>query len=112
MEGRSVINELDDASFECIADANPSSDLTIKNPDGFKIFKVSNSNIARYTLRNATYFHAGEYTCSGRNNYTRGLPSSSILVLIVKCKSSIVIVLILFVKYATFEQNIPVIRLA
>ncbi|XP_060598567.1 nephrin-like [Ruditapes philippinarum] len=50
------------------------------------IIEVSQSNIARYTLRNATFKDAGEYICTGRNNYTRKSTSQSKLILIVRSR--------------------------
>ncbi|XP_060568867.1 uncharacterized protein LOC132727411 [Ruditapes philippinarum] len=80
-----LVNETQKPYFECIAEANPPSDLNIKSPRGDYIIEVSQSNIARHTfLRNATYKDAGEYICSGRNNYTTDSPSQSKLILIVK----------------------------
>ncbi|XP_060600196.1 nephrin-like [Ruditapes philippinarum] len=81
-----VINERENASFECIAEANPPSDLTIENQRGDIILMVPKSNIARNTLHNASYVDAGEYICTGWNNYTRGLPTKSMLTLIVRTK--------------------------
>ncbi|XP_060589338.1 hemicentin-1-like [Ruditapes philippinarum] len=80
-----LVNETQKPYFECIAEANPPPDLKIKSPRGDYIIEVSQSNIARHTfLRSATYKDAGEYICSGRNNYTTDSPSQSKLILIVK----------------------------
>ncbi|XP_060600181.1 hemicentin-1-like [Ruditapes philippinarum] len=81
-----VANRTQNLSFECIAKANPSSDLKIKSPRGDYIIEVSQSNIARYTLHNASFKDAGEYICTGRNKYTKDTPSQSKLILIVKSR--------------------------
>ncbi|XP_060586233.1 hemicentin-1-like [Ruditapes philippinarum] len=81
-----VVNENQNLPFECFAEANPTSDLKIMSPMGDYIIEVSQSNIARHILRNASFQDAGEYICSGRNNYTRGTPSQKKLILIVKSR--------------------------
>ena len=79
-----VINKSDDASFVCIAESNPSSNLTIENPGGDYISEVSHSNIARFRLHDASYESAGVYTCTGRNIHTKGSPARSQLIVIVR----------------------------
>ncbi|XP_060607688.1 hemicentin-1-like [Ruditapes philippinarum] len=81
-----VVNRTQNPSFECIAEANPTSDLKIKSPWGGFIIEVSKTNIAHHTLHNASFKDAGEYICTGKNNYTRGSPSQSKLILIVKSR--------------------------
>ncbi|XP_060580181.1 nephrin-like [Ruditapes philippinarum] len=80
------VNRTQNPSFECIVEANPTSDLKIMSPWGDYIVEVSNSNIAHHTLHNASFKDAGEYICTGRNNYTRGSPLQSKLILIVKSR--------------------------
>ncbi|XP_060608381.1 uncharacterized protein LOC132760420 isoform X3 [Ruditapes philippinarum] len=79
-----VINRTENTSFICIAVANPPSDLSIKDPAGDIISDVSKQNTAHHTIHNASYINAGEYICTGRNNYTSGQPTSSKLILIVR----------------------------
>ncbi|XP_053388701.1 nephrin-like, partial [Mercenaria mercenaria] len=80
-----VVNETEEVSFICAAEANPASDLTIRSPQDKQIAMVANTNTLIHTLQNTSCLNAGEYTCTCRNNYTYGHVSSSKLVLIVRC---------------------------
>ncbi|XP_060565354.1 nephrin-like [Ruditapes philippinarum] len=83
--GTFIVNQRDEVSLECTAEANPVSDLSIYNTSGKRISSVKNRNVLLYSINNASYENAGKYKCEGRNNYTKDKPSVSELTMIVKC---------------------------
>ncbi|XP_060605523.1 synaptogenesis protein syg-2-like, partial [Ruditapes philippinarum] len=83
--GTFIVNQRDEVSLECTAEANPVSILSIYNTHGKRIWTVKNRNVLLYSINNASFENAGKYKCEGRNNYTKDKPSVSELTMIVKC---------------------------
>ncbi|XP_060581414.1 carcinoembryonic antigen-related cell adhesion molecule 5-like [Ruditapes philippinarum] len=84
--GTFIVNQTDEVSLECTAEANPASILSIYNTRGKSISTVKNRNLLLYSISNASFENAGKYKCEGRNNYTKDKPSVSELIMVVKCK--------------------------
>ncbi|XP_060565353.1 nephrin-like [Ruditapes philippinarum] len=83
--GTFIVNQRDEVSLECTAEANPASDLSIYNTRDSMILTVKNRNVLLYSINNASFENAGKYKCEGRNIYTKDKPSVSELTMIVKC---------------------------
>ncbi|XP_053389696.1 neural cell adhesion molecule 1-like [Mercenaria mercenaria] len=81
-----VVNETQEVTFSCAAEANPASDITIRSPQNKTIAMVYKTNTLHSKITNLSCISAGEYICTCSNNYTNGHPSISKLTLIVRCK--------------------------
>ncbi|XP_060605809.1 hemicentin-1-like [Ruditapes philippinarum] len=103
--GTFIVNQTDEVSLECIAEANTASNLSIYNKRGKRISTVINRNVLLYSIHNASYENAGKYKCEGRNNYTKDKPSVSELTIIVKCSPRPSLDSILPNKIAVFQYT-------
>ncbi|XP_045187686.2 hemicentin-1-like [Mercenaria mercenaria] len=92
-----TVDEGTDVTFNCLADANPKSEMTLFFMSTF-IETWSSTDPFTHILRNVTYLESGIYICAGQNKYNRGQPSTRNISLLVRCRHK---------AFGAIEENIP-----